>query len=78
MLKGAHVLITGGAGFIGSHLSRELVSRGHEVVVLDNLSTGHAEAVDAPLEVVDLGDRDRMRLSEVGDHPLHHPALVLQ
>jgi len=36
-------LVTGGAGFIGSHLSRELVARGHEVVVLDNLSTGREE-----------------------------------
>jgi UDP-glucose 4-epimerase len=36
-------LVTGGAGFIGSHLSRELVARGHEVVVLDNLSTGRRE-----------------------------------
>ena len=33
-------LVTGGAGFIGSHLTRELVRLGHEVVVLDNLSTG--------------------------------------
>ena len=33
-------LVTGGAGFIGSHLTRELVRQGHEVVVLDNLSTG--------------------------------------
>jgi len=36
-------LVTGGAGFIGSHLARELVGRGHEVVVLDNLSTGRRE-----------------------------------
>ncbi|RKZ12264.1 GDP-mannose 4,6-dehydratase, partial [bacterium] len=36
-------LVTGGAGFIGSHLARELVARGHEVVVLDNLSTGRRE-----------------------------------
>ncbi len=37
------VLITGGAGFIGSHLSELLVQRGHEVVALDNLSTGRME-----------------------------------
>ena len=34
-------LVTGGAGFIGSHLATELVARGHRVRVLDNLSTGH-------------------------------------
>jgi dTDP-glucose 4,6-dehydratase len=35
------VLITGGAGFIGSHLADRLLERGHEVIALDNLSTGH-------------------------------------
>ena len=38
-------LVTGGAGFIGSHLTRELVARGDEVVVLDNLSTGRLETL---------------------------------
>ena len=33
-------LITGGAGFIGSHLSERLIFEGHEVVIIDNLSTG--------------------------------------
>ena len=36
------VLVTGGAGFIGSHLSERLVLEGHDVVVLDNFSTGRA------------------------------------
>lgn len=39
------VLITGGAGFIGSHLAEVLVSQGHEVVSLDNLSTGRMENI---------------------------------
>ena len=39
-------LITGGAGFIGSHLAEHLLAGGHEAVVLDNLSTGSIHNVD--------------------------------
>ncbi|MBO9309676.1 MAG: GDP-mannose 4,6-dehydratase [Chloroflexi bacterium] len=42
-------LITGGAGFIGSHLAEQLLNRGYEVTVIDNLSTGRFENI-APLE----------------------------
>ena len=40
------VLVTGGAGYIGSHAVRELVQNGHQVFVLDNLSHGHRQAID--------------------------------
>src|SRR5438477_7466543 len=40
-----HALITGGAGFIGSHLSDALLAQGHNVLVLDNLSTGSMENI---------------------------------
>jgi UDP-glucose 4-epimerase len=53
------ILVTGGAGYIGSHTVRQLVERGERVVVLDNLSTGYRSAVlGAPLVVGDTGDRD--------------------
>src|SRR5580704_4409149 len=39
-------LITGGAGFVGSHLAEELLRRGDEVVILDDLSTGSIENLD--------------------------------
>jgi len=53
------ILVTGGAGYIGSHVTRQLRARGENVVVLDNLSTGFRSAVrDAPLVVGDTGDSD--------------------
>ena len=42
----ARWLVTGGAGFIGSHLVEALLGRGDDVVTLDNLSTGHAENLE--------------------------------
>ena len=54
------VLVVGGAGYIGSHTVRLFQRRGIEVVVFDNLSTGHEEAVEAPLVVGDLGDPEAL------------------
>jgi UDP-glucose 4-epimerase len=56
-MKGKY-LVTGGAGYVGSHLVAELLERGADCVVLDNLSTGHARAVlpGAKLIVGDLAD----------------------
>lgn len=53
-----HVLVVGGAGYIGSHCIRQLSEAGHRPVVLDNLVLGHREAVDAavPFYQADLGD----------------------
>jgi UDP-glucose 4-epimerase len=51
------VLVTGGAGYIGSHAAKALRMAGHRVVVYDNLSAGHREAtLGAPLIVGDIGD----------------------
>ena len=54
------VLVTGGAGYIGSHMVLALLDAGEKVVVLDNLSTGHRWAVPDEVEFVigDIGDRD--------------------
>lgn len=49
------ILVTGGAGYIGSHAVRQLVRAGFQVIVLDNLSTGYIKAVDPQAELV-IGD----------------------
>ncbi len=56
------ILVCGGAGYIGSHMVRRLMAVGHEPVVYDNLSTGHAEAIgDAAFVRADLLDADALR-----------------
>lgn len=52
------VLVTGGCGYIGSATARWLRNKGADVQVIDNLSEGHRQAWDGPLEVLDLLDRD--------------------
>ena len=41
------ILIVGGAGYIGSHNVRLFLDRGYDVVVIDNLNTGHLDALDS-------------------------------
>lgn len=57
------VLVTGGAGYIGSHFVRQLLKSGHDVIVLDNLSRGHKESVpsNAVLEIIDLKDFEKIK-----------------
>ncbi len=53
------VLVTGGAGYIGSHAAKALRKAGHRVVIYDNLSAGHREAaLGAPLIEGDTADVD--------------------
>lgn len=56
------VLVTGGAGYVGSHAVKALRAAGHQVVIYDNLSAGHREAArGAPLIVGDIGDGAAVR-----------------
>ena len=75
------VLVTGGAGYIGSVVVSQLVAAGHEVVVYDNLSKGHRPAVSsaARLVVGDVGDRaalDRAFAQAKPDAVLHFAAWI--
>jgi UDP-glucose 4-epimerase len=75
-----NVLVIGGAGFIGSHMVKLLLDNGHSVVVLDNFSTGHRDAV-LGCDVVegDLGDRpdlDRIFTNRRFDGIIHFASFI--
>ena len=66
MDNGKHVLVCGGAGYIGSHMVRTLVEKGWEPVVFDNLSTGHHESVEHESVTLIRGDlMDKQSLRRV-------------
>ncbi len=76
------ILLTGGAGYIGSHTVVELLNKGYEVVVADSLETGHKKAVppEARLYVGDIRDRtflDRIFTGERIDAVVHFAAYSL-
>lgn len=75
------ILITGGAGYIGSHAARHLNQHGHQIWVYDNLSTGHRESVEPQQLVIgDVQDEDRLtstlREKEI-DAVIHFAACAL-
>ncbi len=59
------VLVTGGAGFIGSHISDGLLAAGHQVVIIDNLHTGKKTNVPAGATFYQADLRDQPRLVEI-------------
>ncbi len=59
------VLVTGGAGFIGSHVADAFLATGHEVVIVDDLSTGHAHNLNAKARFVELDIRDRAAVADL-------------
>jgi nucleoside-diphosphate-sugar epimerase len=74
----ANYLVTGGAGFIGSHISEELIKRGHRVRVVDNLVTGYQRNLRDGVEFMkgDLAEREVARAAIDGmDYVIHQAAI---
>ena len=74
------ILVTGGAGFIGSHLCEALLAGGHEVVVADNLTTGRAANVPAGAELATIdvtsAEIERLVVDFAPEAVFHHAAQV--
>lgn len=75
------ILVTGGAGFIGSHVADAYIAQGHNVVIIDNLSTGHREFVNPQAHFYqgDISDHETVReifAREKFDLVNHHAAQV--
>ena len=62
---GKSILVTGGAGYVGSHAVMELRDRGHAPVVIDNLQQGHREAVPTGVSFIECDLADKARLARV-------------
>jgi len=67
-IAGSRILVTGGAGFIGSHIVESLVHQGSEVIVYDNLSSGRLENLSTVADDIcfikgDILDYERLKLA---------------
>ena len=79
----AKVLVTGGAGFIGSSVARKCVRNGHEVVILDNLSSSskkvleHLESLGAKVVIGDIRDPDTVQRVMQGSDAVSYTHMTL-
>lgn len=74
------ILVTGGAGFIGSHVNKVLLELGHSVTVIDNLSNGYKEFLDKRVDFhqIDLTDQKRLEQILIGHDAVIHMASFIE
>ncbi|MGL5695078.1 MAG: NAD-dependent epimerase/dehydratase family protein, partial [Peptostreptococcaceae bacterium] len=59
------ILVCGGAGYIGSHAVRQLIDKNEEVIIVDNLETGHKKAIHPKAKFYQVDIRDEKELDKV-------------
>ncbi len=73
------ILVTGGAGFIGSHIGKLLLEENHQVTIVDNLSHGHRESIDSRINFIEADLSDQVKLEEIlpgHDAVIHMASLI--
>src|SRR3989338_6797933 len=75
------ILVTGGAGFIGSHVVDAFVKQGHDVVILDNLSTGKERNLNPKARFYNVDIRNKQKIEDIfsqekPDYVNHHAAHI--
>ncbi len=73
------ILVTGGAGFIGSHVNKLLLKQGHQVTVVDNLLHGHKELIDSQITFIQADILDQTKLEQIlpnHDAVIHMASLI--
>lgn len=80
MIGAMKVFVTGGAGFIGSQVTKLLLDQGHEVTILDNLSHGHRDALDQRANFVegDILDQEKFETYLIGHEAVIHMASLIE
>ena len=71
------ILVTGGAGYIGSVVCAKLLTKGHHIVALDNLSAGHREALLPGVEFIQADICDSRSLDELFQRPSNMQEAVM-
>ncbi len=75
-----NIMVTGGAGFIGSNIADRLVSSGHKVVIVDNLSTGKREYINTKAKFYEMdinsSGMEQVFMKEEITHVIHHAAQI--
>ena len=59
------ILVCGGAGYIGSHTVRQLLASGEDVIIADNLSTGHRATISSAVKFYECDIRDKSALQKI-------------
>ena len=73
-----NILLTGGAGYIGSTIAHHLIDNGYDVTVIDNLSTGHKNLIPKKAKLIITDINNVSKVANLAEEEDHHPEITLE